>query len=145
MLGIAGCCVFTPKVVQADVSDGNALPQGAAQFSRVLRLKNDLKGVRTRVAESASAIDKREWDNIGQFLRAAYSVGDDMKAVASGIGDPDNKKRATDDIELLRKYAQAGDVSVSRQDASGFVAIAEKMSGLVDDFLDSLSDVPDEI
>jgi hypothetical protein len=26
----------------ADVSDGNALPQGAAQFSRILRAKSDL-------------------------------------------------------------------------------------------------------
>jgi hypothetical protein len=29
--------------VRADVSDGNALPQGAQQFARVLRLKTNLK------------------------------------------------------------------------------------------------------
>lgn len=28
---------------QADVSDGNSLPQGAQQFARVIKLKADLK------------------------------------------------------------------------------------------------------
>jgi hypothetical protein len=31
-----------PKPAFADVSDGNALPEGAAQYSRILRLKSDL-------------------------------------------------------------------------------------------------------
>lgn len=137
--------VTTPGVAKADVSDGNMLPPGAAQFSRALRLKTDLVAVRKRVAENASEIDKKEWENIGKFLRTAYSIGDDMKAVAAGIGNPDNKKRALEDVELLKKYAQAGDVSVSKQDGPGFVAVADKMSEKMNDFFDSLSDVPDEI
>jgi len=101
--------------------------------------------VKKRVAEGASEIDKKEWDNVSKFLRQAYSVGDDMKAIASGIYNPDNKKRALNDIVQLRKYAQAADLSVNKQDGSGFVGIAEKMEFLLSDFLDSLSDVPDEI
>jgi len=135
----------SPRIASADVSDGTSLPQAAAQFSRVVRLKSDLKGVRDRVSSSGSDLDKKEWDNIGQFLRIAYSTGDDMKAVAAGVSNPDNKKRALEDVDQLRKYAQAGDIPVNKKDASGFVAIADKMIGLVNDFLDSLSDVPDEI
>lgn len=98
-----------------------------------------------RVSENSSEIDAKEWDNIGKFLRLAYSTGDDMKFVAKTIYNPDNKARAMQDIEQLKKYTQAGDVSVTKKDADGFIAVASKMAGLVDDFLDSLRDVPDEI
>jgi hypothetical protein len=43
LMGIAGALAFAPSVARADVSDGNQLPQGAQQFSRVLRLKTDLQ------------------------------------------------------------------------------------------------------
>jgi hypothetical protein len=95
------------------------------------------------VSENSSEIDAKEWDSIGTFLRVVYSTGDDMKAVASGIFDSDNKARAMEDISQLRKYAQAGDFSVRNKDSIGYLAVADKMIGLVDDFFDSLSDVPD--
>jgi hypothetical protein len=90
-------------------------------------------------------MDKAEWDNIGKFLRTAYSSGEDMKIVAEGIRYPENKKRALDDIELLRKYAQAGDIPVSKQDAAGFLPVARKMTEIANDFFDALIDVPDEL
>jgi hypothetical protein len=68
-----------------------------------------------------------------------------MKSVAKGIFDPDNQKRALNDAESAKKYAQAGDVSVSKQEAARLAAIIAKISELLDDFLDSLSDIPDEI
>jgi len=68
-----------------------------------------------------------------------------MKAVAAGIVNPDNQKRALQDVDQLKKYAQAGDVSVNKKDGPGFVAVVDKMQELVNDFFDSLSDVPDEI
>lgn len=68
-----------------------------------------------------------------------------MKAVAAGIANPDNKKRALQDAEQLKKYSQAGDVSVNKKDGPGFVAVADKIQDLVNDFFDSLNDVPDEI
>jgi hypothetical protein len=97
------------------------------------------------VADGTSEIDKAEWDNIAKFLRSAYATGDDMKGVASNISNPDNKKRALEDIEQIKTYAQAGDFSVSKKDGPGFVAVADKMQALVNDFFDSLSDIPDEI
>lgn len=91
-------------------------------------------------------IDKNEWDNVGKFLRTVYSIAEnDMKVVAKGIFNPDNLKQALKDAEDVKKYAQAGDLSVSKQDASRLAAILAKTSELLDDFLDSLSDVPDEI
>ena len=39
----AGVLGLAPRFSRADVSDGTSLPQGAEQFSRVIRLKSDLK------------------------------------------------------------------------------------------------------
>ncbi|KAL7581127.1 hypothetical protein ACA910_005927 [Epithemia clementina (nom. ined.)] len=137
--------IGSPTSASADVASGNELPKGAQQFNRIIRLRSDLKKVKKRVAEGSSEIDKEEWDNIGKFLRQAFAVGDDMKAVSAGINNPENKKKALDDIEQLRKYAQAADVSVNKQDGQSFVSLAEKMEYYVNDFFQALIDVPDEI
>jgi hypothetical protein len=68
-----------------------------------------------------------------------------MKAMASGIYDPDKKTKAQEDIKLLQKYAKAGEGPVNKQDASTFVAIMKKCDELIDDFFELLRDVPDEI
>ena len=66
-----------------------------------------------------------------------------MKVVASSIKNADNKARALDDIDQMRKYAQAGDVPVSKKDADAFLAVASKMLDKVNDFFNALVDVPD--
>lgn len=68
-----------------------------------------------------------------------------MKAVASGLYDPDKKKKATEAIQLLQKYAKAGEGPVNKQDGPTFVAIMNKCSSLIDDFFELLRDIPDEI
>jgi hypothetical protein len=106
-----------------------------------------MQDVAKRLTTAAEGeIDKKEWDNIGKFLRTVYSTAEnDMKAVAKGIFNPDNNKQALNDVAEMKKYAQAGDVSVSKQDASRLAAILAKINELLDDFLASLSDIPDEI
>jgi hypothetical protein len=92
-------------------------------------------------------IDKKEWDNIGKFLRTVYSTAEnDMKEIAKGISyNPSNQERAYRDVDEIKKYSQAGDVSVSKQDAARLASILSKISELLEDFLSSLSDIPDEI
>jgi hypothetical protein len=68
-----------------------------------------------------------------------------MRAIAKGIFNPENQKAALTAADQIKKYAQAGDISVGKQDRKSLAAILAKVSGLVDDFLDALSDVPDEI
>ena len=68
-----------------------------------------------------------------------------MKKVANGIVNPDNKKKALNCVEQIRKYAQAADISASKKDAAGLAAILDKVILLVNDFFDALSDVPDEL
>ena len=103
------------------------------------------KAVIKRVSENASEIDKKEWDNISDFLRIIYKGGEDMKGISKGIYDPEKKKKAEEDIKLLQKFAQAGDATVSKQDAEAFLKIANNSALLIDDFFEMLRDVPDEL
>ena len=68
-----------------------------------------------------------------------------MRAVAKGVFNPENQKQAVNDAEQVKKYAQAGDISVSKQDAVRLASILVKVGELVEDFIESLSDIPDEI
>jgi hypothetical protein len=98
------------------------------------------------VAENAADIDNVEWDNIGKFLRTVYKTGDeDMVAVAKSIKNANNYARAMASIDKLKTYARAAAQAVNKKDGSGFVAVVEKMQGLVNDYFDALIDIPDEL
>lgn len=69
-----------------------------------------------------------------------------MKSIAKGLSyNPPSQKQANNDVDEIKKYAQAGDISDSKQDTARLASILTKISELLDDFLLSLSDVPDEI
>ena len=90
-------------------------------------------------------MDKKEWDNVGQFLRKLYAVSEDMKAIAGGFYETDKKKKAAELIDDLKKTAKAADGPASAQNKSEYLAYSKKLASIVDDFLDLLRDVPDEI
>jgi len=131
-----------PQKSFADVSDGNSLPDGAAQFSRILKTKTDLAGVINRVKDHGDEIDAKEWEAISVFLRKVYSAGDDMKFTAKSMVDY-KKKSADDIVKELQKLAIAGDIPAQKNDAAGFLTVANRITKDFDGFLDLLSDVPD--
>ena len=137
--------LFTPLPSIAVGTGEGGLPEGAAQFSRVIKVKAQLKSVAKRVTEQPDDITKEEWDKIDDFLRTVYSAGNDMKVISKGIFDPSKKEKADEDIKLLQKVVQAAQKPVAQKDAKGFSAIATKADGLFEDFLDQLRDVPDEL
>mmetsp|Transcript_7399 Transcript_7399/g.13741 ORF Transcript_7399/g.13741 Transcript_7399/m.13741 type:complete len:203 (+) Transcript_7399:102-710(+) len=141
----ASALVLSPLPSVADVSDGNVLPQGAAQFSRVIKVRAQLSSVAKRVTENADEIDKKEWDQIDNFLRTVYGAGEDMKVIAKGIFDPEKKTQAEKDIKLLQSLVQAAQKPVANKDAKGFGVVASKADSLFEEFFDLLSDVPDEL
>mmetsp|Transcript_3610 Transcript_3610/g.4762 ORF Transcript_3610/g.4762 Transcript_3610/m.4762 type:complete len:212 (-) Transcript_3610:141-776(-) len=144
LMTIGGSMTSLP--VFAEVSQGNSLPDGAAQFKRIINLKSDIPLIIKRVSENASEIDKKEWDNLSDFLRRLYKGGDDMKSFAkTSIYDPSKKKQADDDVKLLQKLAQAGDGPVSKQDAEGYALILKKSYDVLENFFELLRDVPDEL
>lgn len=141
-----------PQPAFAEVSKGDSLPEGAAQFKRLLSLKTDLPSVIKRVTEGGAAdsptpIDKKEWDALSDFMRKLYKSGEDMKSFIKGgaIYDPEKKKKAEADYKLLQKIAQAGDVPISKEDAAGLAGILRKADAVLEDFFELLRDIPDEI
>lgn len=102
------------------------------------------QAVSKRVSEGASEMDKTEWNNVGQFLRRVYAVGEDMKSMANGF-DPEKKKKAATLVEDLRKYSKAADAPTGSANGPEFLAYAKKLTGILDEFLDLMSDVPDEL
>mmetsp|Transcript_18864 Transcript_18864/g.26870 ORF Transcript_18864/g.26870 Transcript_18864/m.26870 type:complete len:196 (+) Transcript_18864:64-651(+) len=141
----ASTTILTPLPSAAAGLGEGGLPEGAAQFSRVIKVKAQLKSVAKRVAEQPDDITKEEWDKIDDFLRTVYSAGNDMKVISKGIFDPTKKEKADEDIKLLQKLVQAAQKPVAQKDVKGFSIIATKTDGLFEDFLDQLRDVPDEL
>jgi hypothetical protein len=136
----------------AEVAKGDSLPEGAAQFKRLLSLKSDLPVVIKRVNEggatdSSTPIDKKEWDALSDFMRKVYKGGEDMKSYTKGGGiyDPEKKKKAEEDYKLLQRIAQAGDVPISKEDPAGLAGVLRKADAVMDDFFELLRDIPDEI
>lgn len=144
-IAASSATLFTPLPSAAAATGEGGLPEGAAQFSRVIKVKAQLKSVAKRVSEQPDEITKEEWDKIDDFLRTVYSAGNDMKVISKGIFDPTKKEKADEDIKLLQKLVQAAQKPVAQKDSKGFSAIATKADGLFDDFLDQLRDVPDEL
>ena len=68
-----------------------------------------------------------------------------MKGISGGVYDPEKKKKAEEDIKLLRKYAKAGEGPVNKQDGEAFLAVMKKSNELIEDFFEQLRDIPDEI
>lgn len=134
--------VSQPQPSFADVSDGNSLPQGALQFSRILKAKADLASVIARVKDHGEEIDSKEWEAISVFLRKVYSAGDDMKFTAKTMVEY-KKQSAEDIVKELQKLAIAGDIPAQKNDAQGFLTVANRLVKDFDSFLDLLSDVPD--
>jgi hypothetical protein len=129
----------------ADVSDGNQLPDGAAQFSRLLNTKMNISTLRKRILNKDDPLTKKDWDNVGQFLRRLYQASEDMKSISISIYDPEKKKAAVATIEEVKKYSKAGEASVNDQDAQGITVVLDKVDSIFAEFLDLLRDIPDEI
>lgn len=138
-----------PFVANAEVSQGNSLPDGAAQFARVLKTQENLRALSKRVSEegvSESPLEDQEWENLSQFLRLVFATGkEDMKFMTKSMYDPAKKTRGEEISKQVQKFAQAGDIPAQKKDLEKFKVILEKLQSLFDEFLELLQDVPDEL
>lgn len=97
------------------------------------------------MAGYSSEMDKKEWDNVGQFLRKVYATTDDMKSIAAGFYDPDKKKKAATLIDDVKKLSKSADASTGSQNGPEFLTYSKKVLSSYDEFLELLQDVPDEL
>lgn len=137
---------LVPAAILAD--EMPSLPGGAAQFSRIL-------AARTRWIELGEAIAKRgeishdEWQNARAYLRAFYSIGDDMLFLANPW-DAKLKEQAARVAKTLRKTVKAMDTPAKKEDVDGFIRLHGESTQLVDKFFAILkdatvSDIPEEL
>lgn len=89
-------------------------------------------------------MDKTEWNNVGGFLRKIYAVGEDMKSIASGL-DSEKKKKAMVLVDEVKKLSKAADGPTGSGNGPEFLTYSKKLVSVFDEFLDLLSDVPDEL
>jgi len=130
--------------VEAAVGEGD-LPPGSIAFQKVIKSQKDWKavtdGIRPRVAE----VKDKEVTALKMALKQLANEYYDMELLSKSITDP---SRATSAMELAKDFrvqmranddaATAGDI---QKIVDSYPATAKDLS----DFLDLLSDVPDEI
>lgn len=68
-----------------------------------------------------------------------------MKFTAKSIYDNDKKTAAFNSIEQIKKYAQAGDISIRKKDNTNLALIMNQCIDNINIFFDALQDVPDEL
>lgn len=68
-----------------------------------------------------------------------------MKFVAKGIADEGNRNKAENAIDQIKKYAQVGDIIVTKKDASTLNSTLDKVAEQAGLFFDALTDVPSEL
>ncbi len=139
--------VAVSTLVRPVRSEAPSLPKGAAEFSRVLAAKE-------RWAELGGAISKNdltdaEWNNARSYLRAFYSIGTDMRALAKPW-DKDKRALADKSATTLQSVVKGMDPAARDHDVTSFLASHKLAADEVDKFLavftDAVSsDIPDEL
>ena len=134
----------TVQPVQAAVGEGD-LPPGAIAFQKVIKSQKDWKaltdGIKPRVAE----VKDKEVTALKMALKQLANEYYDMELLSKSITDP---SRATSAMELAKDFRvqmRANDDAATAGDIQKIVDSYPVTAKDLSDFLDLLSDVPDEI
>eukprot|EP00448_Togula_jolla_P021947 CAMPEP_0170575368 /NCGR_PEP_ID=MMETSP0224-20130122/3826_1 /TAXON_ID=285029 /ORGANISM="Togula jolla, Strain CCCM 725" /LENGTH=1232 /DNA_ID=CAMNT_0010898147 /DNA_START=1 /DNA_END=3699 /DNA_ORIENTATION=+ len=132
-----------PRDAEANVAEGDVLPQGARQEDRIrkaLQAWTEL-GEKFKKGEVKT---KEDWDNTQGFLRRLYTVQEDMSYLAKGFQGT-KKQEAEKLVEVFKKRVKAADKPAKAEDVETFMAMQVEITKYIDDFNDMLLDAPDEI
>lgn len=124
------------------LENGQALPEGAAQFDRFRKVQAEWDRLGGRLAKED--IGEKEWDGVPSFLRKLYDVGDDMVFMSKAL-EPKKKDEAKALASDFKAQVKAVDRPAQARDRGAVVAAYKSTSGLMRTFLDLTSDVPDEL
>merc|ERR1719245_993017 len=91
LAGLGLVVLARPRPAEANVGEGDILPQGARQEERI---RKGLEAWTKKIADiSTIEMTETEWDNLQGFLRRLYGLNDDMNFLARGF-PPDKRKQA---------------------------------------------------
>ncbi|GMI12494.1 hypothetical protein TrLO_g2956 [Triparma laevis f. longispina] len=126
----------------AEVSAGTSLPDGAAQFSRVLKSQRDISALLKSLSTSPPT-DEKQWKVLSLYIRGLYTLADDMAFIGKGLGEKKGEGERV--VAEFRKVVKASDVPVKSENVEVFKAEIEKADNLIKQFLELLQDVPSDI
>ncbi|CEM14000.1 unnamed protein product [Vitrella brassicaformis CCMP3155] len=133
-----------PVSAYADVYSGDTLPAGALQRDRFIKAKLRWEEMGSALRARTDDITADEWKGLRNFLRAMYKESDDMRFISKGL-DPEKDKQSKQLIKNFEKTIESMDKPATAGDKEVFLASQQKITQTMQDFLDVLSDVPDEL
>ena len=144
-----------------DVASGRSLPPAVASLARIRKAAKDLptlsKAVLNTITEATKELGEdglvnmgmtsQQWSSLSLDLRPLYNINRDMTTVAATF-TPEKKTAAEGLGETLKKALKAADVPArkethGKEDVEEYVKQLDIAGGVLVDFLDLLSDVPD--
>lgn len=139
---LAAACLVPAPPAQANVGEGDTLPQGARQENRITVAFEAWQKLGERVKLGKDTDE--EWQNTQGFLRRLYTLNDDMGYLASGFL-PDKRKKAEDLITKFKKRIKEADKPAKAKDTELFMKFHQEITGYIVDFQDYLVDAPADL
>jgi len=144
LVGAALCAWLSrPLSAQANVGEGDVLPQGAKQEDRIRKGLDAWKKLAVKL-KTMEEISDDEWSNTQGFLRRLYSLNDDMGYLAKGF-TKDKKRTAEQLITTFKKRVKATDKPTKAHDLDTFMANHSEITEYINNFMDMLSDAAPEL
>ncbi|EWM30266.1 hypothetical protein Naga_100003g49 [Nannochloropsis gaditana] len=135
--------ISAPSQAMAAVGEGG-LPAVTEAFQRVIRGQREWNKVGKTIADREGKLADEEWVNTQIFLRNSYMVGEDMRRI---VRDAEESKRekGTAIAKDFQRLTLDMDKPTKSKDFQGFIEAQKKGASYFQDFIDLLSDVPDEL
>lgn len=139
---IASGLLIWAKPAKANVGEGDALPNGARQETRIRLGFEAWKKLGDRV-KLGNDTDE-DWTNTQGFLRRLYGLNDDMSYLTRGFGG-DKKKQAEELITKFKKRVKEADKPAKAKDVPKFMDFHTEVTQYLVDFQDLLVDAPQDL
>jgi len=128
---------------QANVGEGDELPNGARQENRLRKGLEAWKNLGTKTM-GGEVKTNEEWQNTQGFLRRLYSLQDDMNYLARGLKE-EKKQQAETVITKFKKRVKEADKPAKAKDLEAISPFFAEISGYINNFLDLLTDVEGDL
>ena len=135
---------FNTNNVNAAVGEGD-LPDGAMAFSKLLKYQKEWTKLADNMKSRTVKMDDKEIVGTKLFLKQLANEYSDMNLLAKGIQDPVKSDKAKEIAKDFRVKIRECDDAVIDGDTSKIIENYPITNSEIAEFLELLSDVPDEL
>jgi hypothetical protein len=142
----AGLAVLCPEIQQAGAAVGEGdLPPGAVAFQKVIKYQKDWRVLTESIKPRVAEVEGKEVTAIKVILKQLANEYYDLELLSKSITDPDKAAAALALAKDFRVQMRANDDAATAGNIQKIVDSYPSTAKDLSDFLDLLSDVPDEI